>query len=81
MNTEPIRIAPDKVAVIIGDVDGQGLLLGIRADCPPPLGRVDLLLGYETAVQLALSLTEALALTDDERDDLRRSITAGEGQL
>lgn len=66
----PIRAVPEKAAVLVCSYDDQNLHLGIRFDLPPPMGRVDVMLGHELATTLASDLTELLALGAEERAEL-----------
>lgn len=73
-NSEPIAVAPEKIGVVATSLEDGILVIGIRADCPPPLGRVDLWLGYESACKVATDLAEMLTLDDDQRAELRDRI-------
>ena len=73
-NSEPIPVAPEKVGVVVASLEDGDLIIGIRADCPPPLGRIDLWLGYESACKVARDLTEALALDHVQRAALQARI-------
>lgn len=66
----PIRAVPERAAVLVCSYDDQSLYLGIRFDLPPPMGRVDIMLGHELATTLAGDLTELLALGAEERAEL-----------
>jgi hypothetical protein len=65
-----IKAVPERAAVLVVTYDDENLFLGIRFDMPPPLGRIDIMLGQELATSLATDLSELLTLDDQERAEL-----------
>jgi hypothetical protein len=75
MTDDTIVTAPDRVAVTVAAIEG-GLVPGIRFRLPPPLGTVEVWLGYETAVKIATDLTEMLTLNDEQRANMLEQLLA-----
>ena len=80
--TDNIITTPDRVAVIVTNVDDDGSLVpGIRFDLPAPLGRIDIMLGYESAAKIATDMTNMLNLDDAQRAQLLDQLIARGQQL
>ena len=52
------------------------MVLGLKFELPPPLGTVDIHLGYETAIMIAHDLLELLTLDDTQRAELLTRLQA-----
>ncbi|WP_304106395.1 hypothetical protein [Mycolicibacterium bacteremicum] len=75
-----IITTPDRVCALVGTLDGAGLYLGLRFECLPPLGTIEIRLGHEAATSIATDLTRLLNLDNAQRAALLDSLIPREQQ-
>lgn len=83
VTTEPaptIITTPDRVCALVGTFDGQDLYLGLKFECLPPLGTIEIRLGHEAATSIATDLTRLLNLDATQRAALMDSLIPKEQQ-